>query len=359
MIFPKRFFARAPLVRAMVGACLAGGALFGGSQSASAALLDTIKSRGMLICGVHPGQPGFGQPDANGRYKGLDIDFCRALAAVVFNDIEKIRFIPTTGTGRFPAVQSGEVDVLTRNATYTLSRDTSLGLNFPAINFYDGQGFLVKRSAKIDSVKDLAGASICVAQGTTTELNLADYFRTHALKYEGIAFGNLDEASKALETGRCDAFTTDSSGLAAQRLTFGVPDDFVILPEIISKEPLGPAIRKGDEQWTTIVRWTHYAMLNAEELGVTKDNVDAMLTSPNPEIRRLLGVEGSFGEGLGLSKDWAYRIVKLVGNYGESFERNVGPTSPLEDPARRQRARVEGRAAIRVPDPLTSHPPSC
>ena len=295
-------------------------------------MLDTVKSRGLLVCGVHPLQPGFGQVDATGRYKGLDVDLCRAIAAAIFDDVEKVRFIPTTATGRFPAVQSGEVDVLTRNATYTMSRDSALGLNFPAINFFDGQGFLVRRSANVASVKDLSGASVCVAQGSTTELNLSDYFRVNGLKYEGIAFGNLDEAAKGLDTGRCDAFTTDSSGLAAQRLTFAKPDDFVILPEIISKEPLGPAIRKGDEQWTIIVRWTHYAMLNAEELGVTQANVDSMMASTNPEIRRLLGVEGSFGEALGLTKDWAYRIIKRVGNYGESFERNVGPNSPLKLP---------------------------
>ncbi len=302
------------------------------SGAASAATLDAIRQRGVLICGVHPSQPGFGQVDSTGRYKGLDIDLCRAMSAAIFDDVEKVRFIPTTATGRFPAVQSGEVDVLARNATYTMSRDSALGLNFPAINFFDGQGFIVRRSMNIASVNELAGASVCVAQGSTTELNLADYFRVHGMKYEGIAFGNLDEASKGLESGRCDAFTTDSSGLAAQRLTFAKPDDFVILPEIISKEPLGPAIRKGDEQWTTIVRWTHYAMLNAEELGVTQANVDAMLKSPNPEIRRLLGVEGNFGEALGLTKDWAYRIVKRVGNYGESFERNIGPNSPLKIP---------------------------
>ena len=300
------------------------------ASGASAATLDSVKQRGFLVCGVHLGLPGFGAPDREGIYRGLDADFCRAIAAAVFNDPSKVRFTPTTSANRFLVVQSGEVDVLARNATYTITRDTTLGLNFPAINFFDGQGFMVKKSLNVANVKQLEGASICVAQGTTTEQNLADYFRANNLKYEVVTFATTEEGSKAMEAGRCDSFTTDASGLAGERLKFARADDFVILPEIISKEPLGPAVRHGDEQWSDIVRWTHYAMLNAEEYGVTQANVDQMLQSRNPEIRRLLGVEGKFGEGLGLTNDWAYRILKHVGNYGELYERHVGEGSPLK-----------------------------
>jgi general L-amino acid transport system substrate-binding protein len=227
-------------------------------------------------------------------------------------------------------VQSGEVDVLARNATYTISRDTTLGMNFPAINFFDGQGFMVRKSLNVADIKQLAGASICVAQGTTTEQNLADYFRARNLKYDLVTFATTEEGSKAMEAGRCDSFTTDASGLAGERLKFANPDEFVVLPEIISKEPLGPAVRQGDEQWSDIVRWTHYAMLNAEEYGVTQANVDENLQAKSPEIRRLLGVEGKYGEALGLANDWAYRIVKHVGNYGETYERHIGERSPLK-----------------------------
>jgi general L-amino acid transport system substrate-binding protein len=296
---------------------------------ATAGALDNIKQRGFLICGVHLGLPGFGFPDKNGVYQGLDADFCRALAAAIFDDPTKVRFTPTTSANRFIAVQSGEVDVLARNATYTISRDTTLGMNFPAINFFDGQGFMVRKSLNVASVKQLEGASICVAQGTTTEQNLADFFRANNLKYEVVTFATTEEASKALEVGRCDSFTTDASGLAGERLKYANPAEFVILSEIISKEPLGPAIRHGDEQWTDIVRWTHYAMLNDEEYGVTRANVDQMRQSKSPEIARLLGVEGKFGEALGLSNDWAYRIIKQVGNYGELYERHLGENSPL------------------------------
>ncbi len=297
---------------------------------AAAATLDTVKQRGFLLCGVHLGLPGFGFPDKDGIYQGLDADFCRALATAIFNDPAKVRFTPTTSANRFTAVQTGEVDVLARNATYTISRDTTLGLNFPAINFFDGQGFMVRKSLNVANVKQLEGASICVAQGTTTEQNLADYFRAANLKYDVVTFATTEEAAKALETGRCDSFTTDASGLAGERLKFAAPDEFVILPEIISKEPLGPAVRHGDEQWTDIVRWTHYAMLNAEEYGVTQANVDEMLQAKSPEIRRLLGLEGKFGESLGLTNDWVHRIVKRVGNYGELYSRHLGEGSALK-----------------------------
>jgi general L-amino acid transport system substrate-binding protein len=312
----------------IVGAAIAAAAVIG--TAVSAATLDNVKQRGFLVCGVHLGLPGFGFPDKNGVYQGLDADFCRGLAAAIFNNPAKVQFTPTTSANRFLVVQSGEVDVLARNATYTITRDTTLGLNFPAINFFDGQGFLVKKSLNVASVKQLDGASICVAQGTTTEQNVADYFRANNLKYQVVTFATTEEASKAMEVGRCDSFTTDASGLAGERLKYANPDEFVILPEIISKEPLGPAVRHGDEQWSDIVRWTHYAMLNAEEYGVTQANVDGMLQSKSPEIRRLLGAEGKFGEALGLTNDWAYRVIKHVGNYGEGYERHIGEGSPLK-----------------------------
>ncbi|MBX9907092.1 MAG: amino acid ABC transporter substrate-binding protein [Beijerinckiaceae bacterium] len=298
--------------------------------AAQTSTLDRVKARGEVICGNHIALPGFGLQGPDGKWAGLDIDLCRAVAAAVFNNPDKVKFVPTTPQMRFVVVQSGEVDLLARNATYTMSRDTSAGMAWPVINYFDGQGFMVKKSLNVANVKALAGASICVTQGTTTELNLADFFRANNLKYEIIGFATNEEGVKALEAGRCDAFTTDSSGLAAERLKFAKPDDFTILPDLISREPLGPAVKRGDESWFALVRWVHYAMLNAEEFGVTKANVDEMLKSPNPEIKRLLGVEGKFGEGLGLTTDWAYRIVKHVGNYGESFERNVGMGSKLQ-----------------------------
>jgi general L-amino acid transport system substrate-binding protein len=306
------------------------GAVIASAASAQTSTLDRVKARGEVICGNHIALPGFGLQGPDGKWAGLDIDLCRAVAAAVFNNPDKVKFVPTTPQMRFVVVQSGEVDVLARNATYTMSRDVAAGMAWPTINYFDGQGFMVRKSLNVASVKDLAGASICVTQGTTTELNLADFFRANNLKYEIIGFATNEEGVKALEAGRCDAFTTDSSGLAAERLKFAKPDDFTILPDLISREPLGPAVKRGDESWFALVRWVHYAMLNAEEFGVTTANVDEMMKSPNPEIKRLLGVEGKFGEGLGLTNDWAYRIVKHVGNYGESFERNVGMGSRLQ-----------------------------
>ena len=308
-------------------------ALFGFSLAAgtaNAGQLDVIKARGRLNCGNHTGLPGFGFADEKGAWKGLDIDFCRALAAAIFNDPDKIVHKPTSAKDRFVAVQTGEVDVLARNATYTMSRDYGFGLVWPAINFYDGQAFMLKKKLGIKSAKELNGASVCVTQGTTTELNLADFARGAGIKIEAVAFGTSDETSRAFEAGRCDAFTTDFSGLAAERLRYANPDDFAVLPDLISKEPLGPAVRAGDEQWANIVRWTHYAMLNAEQYGVTQANVDEMRKSNNPEIRRLLGADGTFGEKAGLTNDWAYRIIKHVGNYGESYDRNVGMKSRLQ-----------------------------
>lgn len=302
----------------------------GAAQAQTANVLERIRQRGQLVCGIHTGLPGFGYQNDAGQWLGIDVDLCRAVAAAIFDDPTKIRFVQTTTPTRFIVVQTGDVDMLSRNATYTMSRDTAMGMSWPAINFYDGQGFIVRRSLGVTSVKGLGGATICVTQGTTTELNLADYFRANNLRYEVVAFKTNEEGVKAFEAGRCDSFTTDASGLAAERLKFANPNDFVILPELISREPLGPAIRRGDENFAAIVRWTHYAMLNAEDMGVTRANVAEMArTSTNPEVRRLLGLDGKFGESMGLSNDWAYRIIRHVGNYGEVFERNVGSGSRL------------------------------
>lgn len=297
---------------------------------AEAGTLDTVKSKGMLTCGVNPTLAGFGMPDDKGNYTGLDVDFCRAMAAAIFGDPTKVKFIALNAKDRFTALQSGEIDVLSRNTTWTSSREATLGLLFGPPNYYDGQGFMVRKKLGVSSAKDLNGASICVQQGTTTELNLADYFRTNGMKYESVAFAGEDETLKAYESGRCDAFTTDASGLYAERLRLINPDEHMVLPEIISKEPLAPSVRQGDDQWFDVMRWTQFAMLIAEELGVTSKNVDDMMKSENPDVRRLLGVEGETGKSLGLPNDWAYKIVKTVGNYGEVFDKNVGEGSPLK-----------------------------
>jgi general L-amino acid transport system substrate-binding protein len=300
------------------------------SQAQAPQTLGQVKSRGILNCGANTGLAGFAMPDAQGNWKGLDVELCRAISATIFNDPAKVKFIPLSAKDRFTALQSGEVDVLVRNTTWTMSRDTSLGLLFTGVNYYDGQGFMVRKKLGVTSALQLSGASVCTQQGTTTELNLADFFRANNLKYEVVAFATSDETVKAYDSGRCDAFTTDASGLYSERLKLTAPDDHMVLPEIISKEPLGPSTRNNDQQWFNLVKWVHFAMLNAEELGVTQANVDEMLKSPNPEIKRLLGTEGKFGEAIGLTPDWAYRIIKHVGNYGESFERNVGSGSLLK-----------------------------
>jgi general L-amino acid transport system substrate-binding protein len=310
-------------------AWLIGAALGAAALSAHAGTLDQVKARGQLICGANPGLAGFGLPDSQGVYKGLDVDECKAIAAAIFNDPNKVKYLPINAKDRPTILASGEIDVLIRNTTWTLSRQTG-GMFFTGINFYDGQGFMVRKKLGVDSALKLDGASICVQQGTTTELNLADYFRANNMKLEAVVFATDEEATKAYDSGRCDAYTTDASGLYSERLKMSNPDDHMVLPEIISKEPLGPSVRRDDVQWFQIVQWTHYALLTAEELGVTQANVDEKLKSDNPAIRRLLGVEGSYGEGLGLTKDWAYRIIKAVGNYGEIFERNVGQGSPIK-----------------------------
>jgi general L-amino acid transport system substrate-binding protein len=309
------------------GLLAAGVAATGASAQAT---LQSVKQKGFLTCGSNTGLAGFGQPDAQGNWTGLDVEFCRAIAAAIFDDPTKVRFIPLSAKDRFTALQSGEVDVLSRNSTVTMSRDTQLGLDFPAVNYYDGQGFMVRKKLGVSSAKELNGASVCTQQGTTTELNLADYFRANNMKYEVVTFATSDETFKAYDAGRCDAFTTDASGLYSERLRASNPDDHIVLPEIISKEPLGPAVRHGDNQWGDIIRWVHMAMLNAEELGVTKANVDQQKSSTNPDVRRLLGLEGKFGEPLGLTNDWGYRVIKHVGNYGESFDRTVGEGSRLK-----------------------------
>jgi len=312
-----------------VGTMLAVAAVLGFGGSASAQTLNAVKQRGSLICGVTQGLPGFSSPDDRGNWTGLDVDFCRALAAAILNDPTKVKFTPLSTKDRFTALQSGEIDVLSRNSTWTLARDTSLGLNFAAVNYYDGQGFMVRKSLKINSALELNGASVCTQTGTTTELNLADYFRANKMKYEVLALATADETIKAYDAGRCDVFTTDVSQLYAEKLKLTNANDHIILPEVISKEPLGPVVRHGDDQWFDIVKWTHFAMVNAEELGVSSKTIDEALKSDKPDIRRLVGTEGNLGEQLGLTKDWVVRIVKAVGNYGEVFERNVGSGSKL------------------------------
>jgi general L-amino acid transport system substrate-binding protein len=300
------------------------------AQSASAQTLKAVKDRGVLHCGANGSLAGFGLPDAQGKWTGLDVDVCRAIAAAVLGDPNKVKFVPLSAKDRFTALQSGEVDVLARNTTWTSSRDSSLGLLFTGVDYYDGQGFMVRKSLKVNSALELGDASVCVQQGTTTELNLADFFRAHNMKLKSVTFATSNEALKAYDTGRCDAYTTDASGLYAERLRLANGADHIVLPEIISKEPLGPSVRQGDDQWFTVVKWVLFAMLNAEELGITQKNVDEMAKSTSPEIKRFVGTEGSYGEQLGLTKDWAVRIIKAVGNYGEVFDRNVGEGSPLK-----------------------------
>lgn len=305
------------------------GLLLAGTAARAEGTLERVKQRGQLICGTSTGIAGFSMADAQGSWSGLDVDICRALAAAIFDDPAKIKFVPLASKDRLTALQSGEIDVLPRTTTWTLSRDAGQGLNFTAVNYYDGQGFQVRAKAGLKSVKELDGASICTVQGTTNELNLADYFRVNKMKYEVVAFQGIDETVKAYESGRCDAISTDISQLVSYRLKMSDPAEHVLLPDVISKEPIGPYVRQGDDEWFDIVRWTVFALINAEELGVTQANLAEMLKSENPEIRRLLGVEGKFGVGLGLTPDWIARIIRHVGNYGESYERNLGAGSRI------------------------------
>jgi general L-amino acid transport system substrate-binding protein len=314
-----------------VGISMFGASLLLGFSApvSSAQTLKKVKDRGSLVCGVSQGLPGFSNPDDKGNWTGLDVDLCRAISAAIFNDSSKIKYVPLFAKDRFTALQFGDVDVLVRNSTWTFSRDTSLGLNFTAVNYYDGQGFMVRKSLRVNSALELNGASVCTATGTTSELNLADYFLANNMKYEVVGFVTADETVKAYEAGRCDAFTTDVSQLVAEKLKLTNPVDHVILPEIISKEPMAPAVRRGDDQWFAIVKWVHFAMVDAEELGVSSKTVDEAMKSMQPEIKRLVGTEGAYGEQLGLTTDWVVRIVKLVGNYGEVYDRNLGTGSKL------------------------------
>jgi general L-amino acid transport system substrate-binding protein len=299
------------------------------SGSVGAATLDDIKTNGFLRCGVTEGTVGFSAPDSSNNWAGIDVEYCRGIAAAIFDDPDKVRYAPLSSPERFTALSAGEVDLLVRTTTWTMSRDTQQGVMFAATNYYDGQGFIVRKADGITSALELGGAALCIEAGTTTELNAADYFEANNLDYNPVVFTGQDEAWKAYEDGRCDVMTTDASALASNRTVLQVPDDHVILPEIISKEPLASVTRQGDDVWFNIVRWTHYAMLEAEELGVTSQNVDEMLGSDNPAVKRLLGVEGDFGTALGLDKDWAYRIIKRVGNYAEIFDRTIGPNTPI------------------------------
>jgi general L-amino acid transport system substrate-binding protein len=291
-----------------------------------ASTFDAIKARGVLNCGVSTGVAGFSNPDSQGVWRGLDVDGCRAVAAAMFGDASKVRYVGTTSQNRFPALQSGEVDLLVRTTTWTLGREASLGFQFAGINFYDGQAFMVKRSLGVTSAKQLDGATVCVQPGTTTELNLADYFRTNRMSFRPVVIESVEEIRQAFISGRCDVYTNDSSSLASFRSTQGPnAEQYVMLPEIISKEPLGPVVRKGDQKFFDLVRWVFFAQLAAEELGITSANVDQMLTSQNPEIQRMLGVTGGMGQMMGVDNRWAYNVIKQVGNFEEIWERNITP----------------------------------
>ena len=316
---------------------VAGVALLAGmATAAQAGTLDDVKARGKLVCGVTTGLAGFGAPNDKGEWAGLDIDLCKGIAAAVFGDATKVEYKPLSAEQRFTALQAGEVDVLARNSTWTLSRDSQLALDFVQVNYYDGQGFMVNKALGVKSALELKGATVCVQEGTTTEKNMGDFDKANGLGFEPVKFKENDQARAAYDEGRCDAYTTDASGLAGERTALKTPGDHIILPEIISKEPLGPVVRHGDNQWGDIVRWTHNATLVAEEKGITQANVDdikaangADNAAADAEIQRLLGVNDKMGEGLGLSNDWAYNIIKAVGNYGEIFDRNIGPNTPI------------------------------
>lgn len=297
-----------------------------GSQAVSADTLDTVKEKGFVQCGVSTGLPGFSAADSEGNWQGLDVDVCRAVAAAVLGDAGKVKYTPLTAKERFTALQSGEIDMLSRNTTWTLTRDASLGLNFAGVNYYDGQGFMVSKGLGVKSAKELDGAAVCIQAGTTTELNLADYFRLHDMKYKAVTYDTSDATVKGFEAGRCDVLTSDQSQLYALRIKLKEPSSAIVLPEVISKEPLGPVVRQGDDKWFNIVKWSLFAMVNAEEMGITSSNADSKKSSDNPSVGRFMGGQG---EKLGIGDDWAYNIVKQVGNYGEAFERNVGMGSPL------------------------------
>ena len=295
--------------------------------------LDAVKARGQLVCGVNTSGPGFSNADSQGRWTGLDVDFCRAVAAAVLNDASKVKFVPLNSQQRFASLQAGEIDVLSRNSTWTLTRDASLGVVFAGINYYDGQGFMVPKKLKIDGAKKMNGATVCVQAGTTSEKNVADWFGAQGMKYKSVVFDTAEAITGAFFAGRCQVYTTDMSDLAGARSKAPKPDDYLVLPQVISKEPLGASVRRGDDEWFEIVRWTQFALLEAEENGLTQANVDQQKsTNKDPGVQRFLGVSEDMGKLLGLDAEWAYRIVKQVGNYGESFERNLGPKTPLALP---------------------------
>ena len=298
--------------------------------SAFAGTLDTVKDQGFFNCGVSQGVPGFSNPDSDGNWSGIDVDVCRAVSAAIFGNPDKVKYVPLTAKERFTALQSGEIDVLSRNTTWTLSRDAQIGLEFAGVNFYDGQGFMVRKDSGITSAMELGGASVCTNLGTTTELNMADFFRANGMDYEPVVFEKADEVVGAYDEGRCDTYTTDKSGLAAQRTKLADPDAHVVLPETISKEPLGPVVREGDGDWADVVRWSLNAMIEAEEFGLTQSNAQTTcaLTS-NPVVARLCGKEGATGAGLNLGESWSYDIITMVGNYGDVYEKHVGENTPV------------------------------
>lgn len=300
------------------------------SAFAAEGTLDKVKKRGALKCGVSTGIAGFSSPNDKGEWSGLDVDFCHAVAAAVLGDASKVKYVPLTAKERFTALQSGEIDILSRNTTWTITRDTSLGVNFAGTTYYDGQGFLVSKKLGVKSAKELDTAAVCIQAGTTHELNLSDYFKTNGMKYKSVVFDTPDQTAQGFGSGRCDVLTSDQSQLYALRLKLKDPSSAIVLPEVISKEPLGPVVRQGDDNWFNLVKWTHFAMLNAEELGVTSKNVDAKKSSKDPAIARLLGTRDNTGNAMGVNADWAYQVIKQVGNYGEIFEKNVGKPSPLK-----------------------------
>lgn len=302
---------------------------FTATGALAATTLETVKEKGHLQCGVTSGLPGFSQPDENGNWTGIDVDTCRAVAAAIFGDAKAVQFTPLTAKERLTALQSGEIDMLSRNTTWTLTRDASLGLNFAGVNYYDGQGFLVNKGIGVDDATQLDGATVCIQAGTTTELNLADYFRAKGMEFKPIVFDTSEQTVQGFASGRCDVLTSDRSQLAALRSKLADPSSAKILPNTISKEPLGPVVRQGDDQWFNLVKWVLFTQINAEELGITMENVDDMLKSDNPNVQRLLGTDGDMGAKLGVPADFGYKIVKQVGNYGEMYNRNVGPDTPL------------------------------
>lgn len=315
--------------RLVAGALVASGML---TVSAAAATLDAVKERGRLICGVNTGLNGFSAPDENGGWSGFDVDFCKAVAAAILDDTEKVEYVPVTAADRFEALKAGKIDILSRNSTWTMGRETGLGITWVGVTYYDGQGFMVPRASNVLSALELTGSKVCVQSGTTTEANLADYFTANNMAYEAIVAASPDESIASYAEGKCNVVTSDMSQLYALRLKLADPDEHIILPDAISKEPLGPAVRADDPQWATLAKWVYFALLDAEELGVASDNIDAALASAKPEVRRLVGLDGKFGEAMGLTNDWAVRIVRAVGNYGEIYERNLGVDSPLGIP---------------------------